>query len=150
MNSLALEANYIPHMRGQFANGSAVLFLGAGFSLGARNVAGESVPSARELSEALWKICFPSEAFDTTTQLQDIFETAQNQKPKELVELLRSSFTIDPDSCAGWYRRLLTMPWLRIYTLNIDDLVSKILSEESISRPFRTVSATTASDPIFD
>lgn len=150
MDSLALETQYVPHLRGQFANGSAVLFLGAGFSLEAKTIAGTDILSAEQLTKELWSLCFPSDPFDNTTQLQDIFEIAQTLKPKELTYFLRKSFTVDPDSCPSWYESLLSMPWLRIYTLNIDDLVSKVLSTTTGSRRVRTVSATTEPNPIFD
>lgn len=150
MDELELESNYIPHLRDQFSNGSAILFLGAGFSLAAKTTAGKRVPAAASLTKQLWDLCFPSEPFDSTTQLQDIFETAQNQKPKDLAHLLRAAFTVNPDSCPDWYLRLLTMPWLRIYTLNIDDLVSKILATAPSSRQFRSISAITERNAIFD
>ena len=150
MDHLALESNYIPHLRDQFANGSVVLFLGAGFSLEAKTMSGNDLPSARVLTEQLWNLCFPSETFDSTTQLQDIFETARNQNPKELTHLLRDSFTVDPDSCPEWYLRFLSMPWLRIYTLNVDDLVMKLLTTAPSSRRVRAVSATTERNVLFD
>ena len=150
MDDLALESNYIPHLREQFSNGSVVLFLGAGFSLEAKSVSGHDLPSARDLTEQLWDLCFPADPFDSTTQLQDIFETARNLKSKDLTHLLRDSFTVDPDSCPEWYLRLLTMPWLRIYTLNIDDLVLKVLTTMQSSRRVRAVSATSDRNPLFD
>ncbi len=139
MDELTIESNYVPHLRDQFANGSVVLFLGAGFSLEARNTSGNNVPSAQALTEQLWNLCFPTDSYDPTTQLQDIFETARNQKPRELAQLLRDAFSVNPDSCPDWYSRLLSMPWLRIYTLNIDDLVSKVLATAPSSRRFRAV-----------
>jgi hypothetical protein len=150
MDLLTLETTYIPHLRGQFSNGSAILFLGAGFSLGSKSRSGKDIPSAATLSKELWKLSFGSDPFDSSTQLQDIFETAQSRKPKELARLLLEQFTVDPQSCAPWYTELLTMPWLRIYTLNIDDLVFKLLSEYSETRPVRAVSAMTSNAPIFD
>jgi hypothetical protein len=150
MDLLTLETTYLPHLRGQFSNGSAILFLGAGFSLGAKSRAGRDVPSAAALSEALWALSFGNDPYDPSTQLQDIFETAQSRKPNELALLLREHFTIDPKSCRPWHTELLTMPWLRIYTLNIDDLALKALSETTETRPVRAVSALTGNAPIFD
>jgi hypothetical protein len=108
------------------------------------------VPSAAALSKALWALSFGNDPYDPSTQLQDIFETAQSRKPKELALLLREHFTIDPKSCRPWHTELLTMPWLRIYTLNIDDLALKALSETTETRPVRAVSALTGNAPIFD
>lgn len=150
MDKLALESNYIPHLRGQFANGSAILFLGAGFSLDAETISGDAVPSAGSLTKQLWNLCFPSETFDPTTQLQDIFETACNLHPKDLTELLHKCFTVNPDACPDWYTAILSMPWFRIYTLNIDDLAEKVLDTITTSRRIRSVSATSSRAAVFD
>ena len=149
MHTEILERTYIPHLSGQFANGSVVLFLGAGFSLEARNHSGTHVPTVSQLTKDLWELCFPGESFDDTTQVQDIFENALLQHPKELGKLFKRSFSVDPGTCPEWYRSLLSMPWLRIYTLNIDNLVEEVLSTGAMSREFHTVSATTRTEPLF-
>ena len=141
MDRLKLETTYIPHMRNQFAIGSCVLFLGAGFSLEASNLRGQSLPSANKLTELIWNICYPGDPVEKNTELQDIYEYAAGQCPKQLTELLRHTFFVDPDTCPDWYRQLLTMPWLRIYTLNIDNLVEQVLSTQNTHRRFRLVSA---------
>lgn len=141
MDTLKLETTYRPHLKNQFSKGSVVLFLGAGFSLDARNISGDLVPPTTKLTQRLWKLCYPNEEFDQTTQLQDIFETAQALRKKELTAILQTSFSIDIASCPSWYHEFLTMPWLRIYTLNIDDLVTKILSDKSLPRPLKSISA---------
>ena len=125
-----------------------MLFLGAGFSLDARNSSGEPIPSSDDLTKKLWQLCFPGDAFDDTTHLQDIFDIAVSQKPIQLTEFMRRAFSVRADSCPEWYGYLLTMPWLRIYTLNIDNLVDQVLSTKQLSRPLRVVSATTASESI--
>jgi hypothetical protein len=150
MDLLTLETTYLPHLRGQFSNGSAVLFLGAGFSHGTKNRMGKDVPSVKGLTQDLWALSFPSDPFDTTTQLQDIFDTALSRHRRELDKYLRDSFTVDPDSCGQWYDDILGMPWLRIYTLNIDDLVLKVINRGEEHRPCTAVSALTATDPLFD
>ena len=149
MDMLTLESTFKPHLRGQFSNGSVVLFLGGGFSLNARNHAGESIPSSSQLARTLWQLCFPRETFDETTRLQDIFETALRQRRKPLTALMQRTFSVDPDLCPEWYQRLLMMPWLRIYTLNIDNLVQQLLSTQKTSRPIRLVSAMSSAEPVF-
>ncbi len=149
MDQLKLETTYIPHLRGQFRVGSTVLFLGAGFSLEARNHSGQLLPTTKELTKELWGLCFSDEPFDDTTQLQDMFDTALSLNPTKLSELMRTTFSVDPSACPEWYRRFLMMPWLRIYTLNVDNLVQQVLSPELTSRRLQTVSAAGASEPFF-
>ena len=98
----------------------------------------------------LWHLCFPNDDFDTTTQLQDIFDTALATRRRQLTQLMQQNFSVNADSCPDWYGRLLTMPWLRIYTLNVDNLVQQVLSTQRTSRRVRTISAVGATDPIFD
>ncbi|MDE0280857.1 MAG: SIR2 family protein [Gammaproteobacteria bacterium] len=147
MDSTKFQKVFIPHLRGHFGKGSVVLFLGAGFSLEAKNTAGKSIPSASKLTKQLWKLCFPNDKFDQTTQLQDIYETALSMRRNQLDELMKQTFTIKADACPDWYGRLLTMPWLRIYTLNIDNLVQQVLSIRQTTRQIRTISAITTIDP---
>ena len=149
MDTRQLQDTYIPHLRGHFSKGSVVLFLGAGFSLDANNVTGTPIPSASRLTRMLWDLCFPGDAFDKTTQLQDIYETALSIRRKQLSELMEKSFSVNIDSCPSWYNSFLTMPWLRIYTLNIDNLVQQVLSVTRTQRSTRTVSAMTTTDPDF-
>lgn len=141
-NELEIEATYIPHLRTQFANGAAVLFTGAGFSLDAVNVAGQAVPSVKQLIKLLWQICYPGEEFEDATQLQDIYDTALQADRRATEDLMRQSFSVDPERSPDWYSDILTMPWTRIYTLNVDDLSEKVLDLQRSVRPVKSVSAT--------
>ena len=143
-NELEIETTFIPHLKTQFANGAVVLFTGAGFSLGAVNVAGARVPSVRQLIHSLWEICYRGEQFEEGTQLQDIYDTALQADPRATERLMRQSFSVIPKRCPDYYLETLTMPWARIYTLNVDDLTEKVLEEQRPIRPFKSVSATTA------
>ena len=148
MNLLELQKTYVPHLKHQFSIASPVLFLGAGFSLAAKNVKGEPIPSANSLREKLWELCFPSEKFDDTTELQDIYDVAKLNHRRRLASLLSEEFTVTSSSCPDWYRTILTMPWRRIYTLNIDNLVEVVLGEKSMARRIVSISATASSEPI--
>ena len=148
MNTLELETTYVPHLKRQFSVASPVLFLGSGFSLAAKNVRGEHIPSVNSLRKKLWKLCFPSEEFDNTTELQDIYDTANLNHQKHLASLLKEEFTVKTQSWPDWYKTILTMPWRRIYTLNIDNLVEAVLSEKYNTRRFVSISATTSNELI--
>ena len=105
----------------QISQGRAILFTGAGFSIGAPTRAGGTVPSVRTLTEELSAIAFPGEDFDGSS-LQDTFDAAVMQARTATIELLRSRLSVDPQALPDHYRRWFALPWYRIYTLNIDDL----------------------------
>ena len=88
MNREELERNWIPHLNGQFQLARPVLFTGAGFSLGARNIRGEPFPSYAELKMHLWRLCFPGTTLEEGSSLQDLYEHAELRHPRELTSLL--------------------------------------------------------------
>jgi hypothetical protein len=49
-------ATALEHLRTQFRKGLPVLFTGAGFSMGAADADGRSMPLARDLAQELWPI----------------------------------------------------------------------------------------------
>ena len=53
-----LETTYIPHLRAQFERGRPILFTGSGFSMAAKNIDGQGLPSGPGLRELIWPICF--------------------------------------------------------------------------------------------
>ena len=142
MSNSPLQTTYIPHLRSQFTNATPILFLGAGFSLDGKTRSGQHIPSTQVLTERLWQLCFPGEPFDHTTQLQDIYETARATHKPQLTSILHTGFSVDADSCPDWYYAILGMPWAKIYTLNIDDLVENVLSAAPRHREIASVSAT--------
>jgi hypothetical protein len=144
-DELSLSTTFIPHLRTQFQRGSVVLFTGAGFSLGSANSRGEHLPTVNELARLLWEICYGNEPFDESTQLQDVYDAAIQCDRTATARLLTGRLSVDVRSTPDYYRELLSMPWLRIYTLNVDDLAEKIFDEHRPSRPVRSISATSDS-----
>ena len=132
-NGLDLQTIYIPHLRNQMANGSLVLFTGAGFSVGANNSTGLKIPNVNQLIQQLWEVCWPGETPEENTQLQDIFEHALSHHQEETKTTLLKSFTAaEGNRQPQWYESILDMPWLRMYTLNIDDLAEKTIDAFSV------------------
>jgi hypothetical protein len=113
---------FIPHLRSQFERGLPVLVTGAGFSLSAKNIAGTNLPSVNELKNKLWELCFPGEKFEEATSLQDIYETALRRHRNSARDLLTQLLTVDSASIPHWYETIFSFPWVRCYTLNVDDL----------------------------
>jgi Mrp family chromosome partitioning ATPase len=140
-----LEDIVLPHLHAQFERGRVVLFTGAGFSLTAKNLLGEFLPSSKGLAEKIWPLCFPSVPFDESSSLQDLYETALTKNPKELAQVLVRSLTIMPASVEDWLADYFFMPWHRIYTLNIDNLAQVIAQRFSLPRHLEEVSATNLS-----
>lgn len=138
-----LTKNWIPHLRDQFERARPVLFTGAGFCLGARNIKGRPIPTGQELKRMLWEMCFPGTPFEGNS-LQDLYQHALLRHPKELTELLMAEFTVESDSVSDWYRLLLGMPWQRVYTLNIDDLPTAAARKFDLPRKIVPVSAMTS------
>jgi len=137
----------IPHLANQFRRGHAILFTGAGFSSRAQNTQGEPLPTLTQLREALWKLCFPGEPVDETSSAQDIFQYALTRNPKGLTDLLRQLLTVDAGSLPREYGVWFSMPWQRVYTLNIDDLPAAVTRKISLPWPLRSVSGTTLGEP---
>jgi hypothetical protein len=131
---------YIPHLRAQFERGRPILFTGAGFSMSAKNVNGELLPSGASLKEILWPICFPDEPFDSQTPLQDIYDFALRRHKTRLTEILTQTFTVADADLPDWYTRILSLPWQRVYTLNIDDLEQAVARRAALPRAIRSTS----------
>jgi hypothetical protein len=135
-----VDADIATYLGGALADGRAVLFTGAGFSVDAKDRDGRPIPTGNELCEELWDICFPGEERDGSA-LEDLFQHALTEKPKELEELLRRRLTVDPKKLPGCYRTWFSLPWRRIYTLNVDDLETACAARWSLPRPIAPVSA---------
>jgi hypothetical protein len=132
----------VEHLASQFERALPVLFLGAGFSLAATNLSRTSpIPTMEELKKKLWAMCFPGEEYTPSTSLQNLYESALHLHHTETAELLRHLFTVDSETLPDWYESYFTMPWARIYTLNIDDLPRAVARRFALPRQLCLVSA---------
>ena len=145
-----LENTYIPHLRAQFERGRPILFTGAGFSMAAKSIRGQGLPSGPGLRQLLWPICFPGDPFEESSSLPDLYDFAMRRAPSQLSELLFRTFTVSADDLPEWYGRVFSMPWQRAYTLNIDDLEQAVARKFSLPQAIRSVSfsAGESSEPI--
>ena len=96
--------------------------------MSARSISGTQLPSGRQFTKALWNLCYPNEPYDESSTLQDLYGYALQRDRKRLADLLTATFTVDESSLSPWYEQIFSLPWQRIYTLNIDDL------EDAVSR----------------
>lgn len=144
-SALELQTTYIPHIRKQFETGSIVLFTGAGFSLDAVTIQNNQILGTEALTKLLWGICYPSEKFEPDTQLQDIYEDALTVNKAKLEIVLKQSFSTSGSASPQWYQEIMSMPWLRAYTLNIDNLMEEALAAHGTMREVNTISAISGS-----
>jgi hypothetical protein len=128
-------------------NGTAILFTGAGFSSLARTSQGQSLPSGRELRDQLWQIAFPSEPLDTTATLGEVFDAALRLSYSATRSLLRDRLTVDATTLPELYRDYLSLPWYRIYTVNVDDLIAATQRRFTPQSEIRPISGITQSVP---
>lgn len=135
-----MNDNDLAYLRRQIANGAAILFTGAGFSVGAQDANDRPLPTGDAFARELWKLCYPSDEFDGSS-LQDIFEHAQRRHSKALAEMLRVRFAVRGASLPAWYERWFSFPWFKVYTLNVDDAETAAERHFSLPRPVRPLSA---------
>lgn len=120
----AVPDDVIQYLRGRLRRGELGLFTGAGFSLDAIAADGQSIPSVDDLKAILWPIGFDNEPLDPDSSLADTFDAALDRSPSRLKETLESCLRVDSHSLPEYYESWFSIPWRRIYTLNIDDLDS--------------------------
>lgn len=123
------------------SRGEVILFTGAGFSLGAKDRAGQGIPSSRQLKREIWDLCYPGEAFDESCSLGDLYGAALSRRGADLETLIRRRLTVDPDTLPKYYDSFFNVPWMRCYTLNIDDLESAAARRIGVDRQPISISA---------
>lgn len=141
--ALSLDPRIAAYLRERMRRADAILFTGAGFSTGVRNTAGTRMPLGTELRPHLWALSYPGEAFDEASKLPDLFSIAQARNPKGLRDLLLLRLAVDASSIPDYYAGLFSLPWLRAYTLNVDDLPTAIARQHTLRRRILPLSAIT-------
>lgn len=104
---------------GEFEPSTSILFLGSGFSLGAKNIAGGNPPNGKGLRlHFIQALNLPA---DTSYDLQVLTEEFANNEPQQLRDELYRIFRIN--SLNDAQAAILDESWRRIYTTNYDDAV---------------------------
>ena len=116
-------------------NGTSVLFTGAGFSFGAKNIKGKMPKDSINLSKAICKIAKIDEDDDLYYSSEYCLD---NSPHHELVDLLKFEYTIKAVSKS--HEKIANKSWRRIYTTNYDRVfeiasnnVGKVCESVSIS-----------------
>jgi tetratricopeptide (TPR) repeat protein len=136
-----VDPGVIAYLSGQFERGRPVLFSGAGFSLGAKDLDGKPLPSGGTIAAEISELIYPGAAPEEGTTLQDLFQAAHDRKRSELKALLSRRLSVSPASVPDYYRVWLSMPWSHGYTLNVDDLPAACNQHFALPRAIATRSA---------
>jgi hypothetical protein len=128
-------------LRRELAGGRMVLFTGAGFSSLARDAEGRRrVPTGPQLADELWDLCFDGDERDGST-LSDLYAYALATRPGPLRALLDRRLRVDARRLPRFYETWFSLPWRRVYTLNVDDLATATASRFTLPRKLRVLSA---------
>lgn len=107
-----------------------VLFLGAGFSMGAKNKIGESFPSGWLLGEKLWQFLNLEGSYDSTP-LPVLYEAFLSEGIKRNIKTDFLENNLLSGEIPELFDKITVPHWYKIYTLNIDDVVQKVYSRNS-------------------
>ena len=138
----SISKHDLSYLADQFKLARPIMFTGAGFSTGVKNISGTSVPSYSEVRQKLWDMCFPGETLNAESSVQDLYDMALVQRKPILAEYLRNNLTVDSNSVFGWYKDFFELPWKKAYTLNIDDLETSVARNFNLSRNVKSISGT--------
>ncbi|MDH5673699.1 MAG: SIR2 family protein [Myxococcales bacterium] len=137
---LLLDSADLAYLGGQVARGTVVLFTGAGFSVDAKDLDGRNLPIGDGLARDVWALLFSDEEYDGSP-LTDLFGTAKIRKARLLRDLVSRRLTVDPTSVPEYMQVWFEVPWLRVYTLNIDDLEEAVADSFQLPRTPVPISA---------
>lgn len=130
-----LPAHAAPYLKSRLQRGDMVLFTGAGFSVAARNVLGDHIPSVDTLRAALSELVYPGKPLADDDALQDLFGLAKQRAWNQLRDLLRHQFSVARNSIPDMYAGIFSAAWHKVYTLNIDDLPEALQASQTLPRP---------------
>lgn len=115
----------------------SILFLGAGFSIGATNIDGTQLPSSQDLRNEFSSMLGVS---PNDYPLDTLVEEVHSRDDLDLYQILYRTFTVE--NLQPHQALILSLPWRRIYTTNFDDTV-----EYHHSSNHNTVPSYTTSEP---
>lgn len=141
----ALDPALIDELEQVVHSGDAVLFTGAGFSVGARDGAGDPLPDSETMRRELFALVFGDDSPDDSS-LPDLYDVALSREPDKLERYLERRLRVAELRDAACYAAWFALPWRRVYTLNVDDLETVVTRCTRLARPLQIVSATRGFD----
>jgi hypothetical protein len=108
-----------------------VLFLGAGFSMSAKNLNGEYYPSTWSLSKKIWTFLKFQGEYDEKTSLSVLYDAFIHEgvKRDQKVDFLEKNLMAG--EIPEIYNKITIPYWYKIYTVNVDDVVQKVYSRNN-------------------
>lgn len=107
-------------------NGDALLFLGSGFSVGAKPIKGDAFLTGRQLATYFYKECGISPPDDDLNYATQRYR--KHFPDDQLVEELQQLFTATEVST--FHERFSDIKWRGIYTTNYDDVLERAFSNK--------------------
>ena len=102
--------------------GNCVLFVGSGFSIGAKNISGTSMTTGLGLAKLLYDACDESSDGGDLQDASNMF--IQKFGTVALVHYLKELFTVkDPTDITYDQKFITSLPWKRVYTTNYDNII---------------------------
>jgi hypothetical protein len=119
------NSNDEKYLKRLIGNNQVVLFLGSGFSRSVQNRQNEKFPTGIELGKKIWTFLGYDEEFDNTP-LPEMYQAFINSGKKlyEKKDFLES--TLLCGTLPEIYQELANPYWYKIYTTNVDDIVTLI------------------------
>jgi hypothetical protein len=139
-SSLAIEPAQMCDLLDTIASGNAILFTGAGFSTCASDLDGRPLPDSEQMRRELWQLVFGDDSPDDST-LQDLYDVALIRAPEELTAYLERRLRVRNAAHGAHVATWLSLPWRRVYTLNVDDLEMAVQRAVALPRPLVSRSA---------
>ncbi len=113
------------YLKRVISNNQALLFLGSGFSKDAKNKLDQFFPSGQSLGERIWSFLGYSGNYDKTS-LPEMYQAflAAGIKKQLKIDFLQNNLL--SGSIPDEYLNITLPYWYKIYTLNIDDVLTKV------------------------
>ena len=127
-SSNALNKEHLSRMLKQVSTGKAVLFTGAGFSFGTKNIHGNGPPNSKELAKKISDLgSFENEEQDL--RFATDYYLANNNKA-DFIKLLKDTYTLQevgPSQIS-----ICSIRWKRCYTTNYDNSIELASAKSGI------------------
>ena len=108
------------YLGNKLSEGEIILFTGAGFSSEAKDKNGKNLPLSIELAKELCNLI--NLEYSHGESLKDIFQLAIRKKKNEVSRYLKQRLAVDPRSLDSEYKTIISQPWHKAYTINVDNL----------------------------
>jgi tetratricopeptide (TPR) repeat protein len=128
--------NNIEILKRLLKNDSPILFLGAGFSIGAKLLNGNYFPKGDGLKEVILekflKIAQEDKEYEELSNysLSKVCQYARNIKSETHLNDFISDF-LKNSKPSSFHKKITTYNWRKIYTTNIDDIIESIFRDQN-------------------